>query len=419
MNDTLNASAAATPPLRSKLVAAAAGFWGLVVFLPVGMNYLALLLLLLAVIMQGQMLARWERVRRHPVFWPLVFFVVWTLLVLTLQPVIYRETPTNLWHGLRIVVTVGLAVSLSRSEAFAALKGLAAAFALVVVLLAGYSLGVIPDADFWRHLTHPATNKTIAAAILFSMLAASAWVVAVNHSGAKRMWALGVVFTALVVVMLVLEKRTAMLGFVLALVAVTVHQLRYQRLRLAGGLLVIGLFAGGLYAGLPELRARLDQGVAEVESALQGHVANESWNNRIQMIRHTSNMMLEKPLTGWGIGSWNDQWRQRVPAWLGEFNMPHNDVLWMGAQAGVPGALAWLVLMLSAWWAAWCIPDWRGRIAFAVAVIATFSAVVNNGTRDATLGLPLLWLMGVALAYARPEAGDPALATGTGAKGVR
>lgn len=404
--------------MRSKLVATVAGFWGLVIFLPVGMNYLALLFLLLAVMLQGQLQARWERVRCHPVFWPLVFFVGLTLLVLTLQPVIYRETPTNLWHGLRIVVTVGLAVSLSRSEAFAALKGMAAAFALVVVLLAGYSLGVIPDADFWRHLTHTANNKTIAAAILFSMLAASAWVVVVNHSGAKRVWALGVLFTALVVVMLVLEKRTAMLGFMLALVAVIVHQLRYQRLRLAGGLLVIGLFAGGLYGGLPELRAKLDQGVAEVESALQGRVANESWNIRIQMIKHTTDMVLERPLMGWGIGSWNEQWRQRVPDFLKGYNMPHNDVLWMGAQAGVPGALAWLVLMLSAWWAAWHISDWRGRIAFAVAVIATFSAVVNNGTRDATLGLPMLWFMGVALAYARPETIGLAVVSGAEAKGA-
>jgi O-antigen ligase len=418
MNDTLTASAAASPPLRSKLVAAAAGFWGLVVFLPVGMNYLALLLLL-AVMMQGQLLARWERVRRHPVFWPLVFFVGWTLLVLSLQPDTYRETPANLWHGLRIALTLGLAVSLSRLEAAAAVKGLAVAFALVLALLAGYFAGLIPDADAWRHLTHPATNKTIAASILFSMLAASAGVVAVGHAGAKRVWALGVLFAALVVVMLVLEKRTAMLGFVLALMTVTVHQLRHQRWRLAGGLLVIGLFAGALYAGLPELRAKLDQGVAEVESALQGHVANESWNIRIQMIKHTTDMMLEKPVIGWGIGSWNEQWRQRVPDFLAGYNMPHNDVLWMGAQAGLPGALAWLGLMLSACWAAWCIPDWRGRIAFAVAVIATFSAVVNNGTRDATLGLPLLWLMGVALAYARPEAVDPALATGTGARGAR
>lgn len=251
------------------------------------------------------------------------------------------------------------------------------------------------------------------------MLAASAWVVAVNHSGAKRVWALGGGFYGAGGGHAGAGKANRYVGLCAgAGSGHSVHQLRYQRLRLAGGLLVIGLFAGGLYGGLPELRAKLDQGGAEVQSALQGRVANESWNIRIQMIKHTADMVLEKPLMGWGIGSWNEQGRQRVPDFPKGYNMPHNDVLWMGAQAGVPGALAWLMLMLSAWWAAWRLPDWRGRIAFAVAVIATFSAVVNNGTRDATLGLPLLWLMGVALAYARPETIGLAVAPGAGAKGA-
>jgi O-antigen ligase len=86
------------------------------------------------------------------------------------------------------------------------------------------------------------------------------------------------------------------------------------------------------------------------------------------------------------------------------YNMPHNDLLWMGSQAGVPGALAWLALLLAAAWAGWRIQTWQGRMAFAIALIALFSSMVNSGTRDAEIGLPMLWMLGVALVLARESA---------------
>jgi O-antigen ligase len=330
----------------------------------------------------------------------LVLFVLWTLLVLALQPAMYEETPSNLWHGGRIAVTLALGISLTQAEARLALLGFLISLGLGLLVMAAYHAGITPDWDFWAHLTHPSTNKSISASILFSMLAAAAWVYASAHADRAR-WLSGVVMVvALVVIVVALGKRTAMVGFFLAVLAVAAHQWRNHKLRLMSALTLTSVAAVLLVASVPGVQSRLAQGVTEVQTAMAGTVDVTSWGVRVQMIRHTSNMVVERPLTGWGIGAWNDQWRARVPAELAGFNMPHNDLLWMGAQAGVPGALLWLLLLLSGGRAAWRQRNWQGRAAFGVVVITVSSALVNNATRDATIGLPMLWMMGVFLSLA-------------------
>ena len=401
--------------VRQRIVLVMAMFWGLAAFLPVGMNYLALVLMLLALLVHGGLAQRLQRVRSHAVFWPMVIFVVVTLAALALQDRMYPETPANLMHGARIVLTLALALSLTRLEARAAVVGVAGAFLGVALMLASFHAGLLPSHGFWMHLTHPSTNKSISAAIVCSMLAAAATSLSVSARGWHRVMAMLVFAVALLVIFTALEQRTAVLGYVLSLLAIAIHQWRGHPVKLGAGVLAVSVFAAGLYTAMPELRQRLDQGATEVQSALDGKVELASWNIRIQMIRHTSDMMWEKPVTGWGVGAWNTQWRERVPDMLDGFNMPHNDLLWMGSQAGLPGALAWLVLMLSTCWAAWRERHWAGRAAFALGVIATFSALVNSATRDATLGLPMLWLLGVMLAYARSGEPQSASAASRGA----
>jgi O-antigen ligase len=110
-------------------------------------------------------------------------------------------------------------------------------------------------------------------------------------------------------------------------------------------------------------------------------------------VPRTTAMIAERPLLGWGIGGWSTQWRQRVDGPLTEVNMPHNDFLWMGAQAGVPGALALLWLLLAGWPAAWRRHDLNGCLA-AVALLAMLLAVLGNSAlRDASMGLSLWFIV--------------------------
>ena len=386
--------------VKDKLVACCALFWGLVVFMPVGMNYLAFFALGLATLVTGSAGARWRRVRAHPLYWPLALFVTWTLVVLALQPVWYAQTPSNVWHGARIAATLALALSLAADEARWALRGFIAAAICSLAIIVVHAVADLPELGVWRNLISYSGNKSIANALLMAVLAGSAVVLALSTVGKTRLVAVALLALLTAVLVLALPSRTALLMVLLALLTAVVHQWRHHKPTLLR-LLALALLASALFvAAVPEVRSRLAQGASEVQQAVGGEVAFKSWNIRVQMIRHTGAMVLERPWMGWGIGAWNDQWRKRVSPMLADLNMPHNDLLWMGAQAGVPGALSWLVLMLAACRAGWRRQDVVGRLAFVAAVTLLLSALVNSATRDAVIGLSLLWVVGVYLRLA-------------------
>ena len=378
----------------------AALFWSLVVFMPVGMNYLAFFALSALMLLDDQRLVRWQRVRRHPLFWPMAVFAGWTLIVLTLQSRYYPQTPSNLWHGARITITLALALALEREEALWAMRGflLAALCAGATIVL--HQLVGLPDMPPWHNLIVHQGNKSISNAILIALVGGSAVVVALDVQGWRRLVCIAAALAALAVVVFALPSRTSMLVLLLAGLGAGVHKLRARGRLLwvyAAGAIVVGV---AVVVTVPALRQPLAQGVSEVRQAIAGKVVVASWNERVQLARYTLDMVVEQPWLGWGIGSWNDQWRQRAPALIADLNMPHDDLLWMGAQAGVIGALSWLAMMLGASRVGWRRRDLLGRLAFVACAAMLFAALVNSATRDAAIGLSLLWVVGVYLRLA-------------------
>lgn len=388
---------------RYNFVRWAAFAWGLLAFWPVGVNHLALLVLLMAVVFQRDVRVRWGRLRNGLMATALLCFGLWAVLTLAVQDTWYSRSPSNLWHMIRIGLTLGLAASLSEDEAQSAFWGFLIGTAGVLVLILGYRAGVYAAHPAWEHLTVPGTNKTIGASILLSMAFGLFMARAAYNKDQWRWLFVVAAITVLALILQTLSKRTAMVGAWIAMVAVFLH---LWRERMGRWLLVLLLALGAawvVWLNSPGLQAAFVQGIREIRDALNGEVKVESWNVRIQMIKHTWDMVLERPWLGWGIGSWNHQWAARVPQEIAEFNMPHNDLLWSGAQGGVLGGLAWLFLMLSGMGVAWRSRGWAGAAALAAILISTFSSLVNNGTRDATIGLPMLWIMGVLISFARAD----------------
>ncbi len=378
-------------------------FWGLMAFMPVGMNYLGLFMLFGAVLWHQDVKTRWLRLWGSMMGPALLLFAGWTLLVLVLQPSWYVQSASNLWHGMRIFLTIALAASLSKNEALAALQGFMLSSACAVVLILAYKFGVLDSHPYWQHLLEPGTNKSIGASILLCMFVAILVASALSSSGRSRWFTLLVALVVMVILVETLSKRTGMVACILALVCVTLHLWRKHKWRWALAVVALALSCVLLWITSPGLQAQFVQGIREVKEGLSGIVKVESWNVRIQMVKHTLDMVAERPLLGWGIGAWNNQWQARVPVEIAGFNMPHNDFLWMGAQAGWPGAVLWLALMLSGLGLAWKTQGWKGAAATACILIACFSALVNNGTRDATIGLPMLWVVGLLISFARPD----------------
>ena len=384
-------------------------FWGLVVFMPVGVTYLSAILLMLALLGAGDGRERLARLRANPLWWPVMAYLAWTLVVLAVRPH-YPETPSNLFHGVRIGLTILMAMALTREEAVWSLRGFLLAAALgVLLILAYYAIG-FPLWSPLRAVVMEVGNKSISNALLFSVVASTAAVWGIAQIAAHRPLRAVPAFVLMLglglVVALPLTSRTSVLALLLVIPAVCIHQWR-NHLKMLVGALVLGtvVLGAGLYQ-LPQLQHKVETGVQELEEAQTGAVFKGSWVIRYYMYRDTGHMIADRPLTGWGIGGWTDQWHKRGPALFADSNMPHNDFLWVGAQGGLPALLSLLVIMVAAVWQAWKRPDIAGRYALAATLVALIASSVNSALRDAQIGLALLWIAMIYLRLAQ-EKNDP------------
>ena len=393
---------------RSLIVRPAAMFWGLVVFMPVGVTYLSALLLMFALLVAGDGRERLARLRANPLWWPVMAYLAWTLIVLAVRPH-YPETPSNLFHGLRIAFTILTAMALTREEAVWALRGFLLIAMLNVLLIIGYYAIGFPIPSALRAVVMEVGNKSISNALLFSIVASTAavWGIAQihDHKPLRAVPAFVLMLGLGLVVALPLTSRTSVLALLLVIPVVCIHQWR-NHLKMLVGALVLGtvMLGAGLYQ-LPQLQHKVETGVQELEEAQSGAVFKGSWVIRYYMYRDTARMIADRPLSGWGIGGWTEQWHKRGPVLFADSNMPHNDFLWVGAQGGLPALLSLLAIMLVSVWQAWKRPDIAGRYALAATLIALIASSVNSALRDAQIGLALLWISQIYLRLAQ-ERGD-------------
>jgi O-antigen ligase len=384
-------------------------FWGLTAFLPVGVNYLAALLMLLALLFAGGWQERAARLRGNPMWWPVMLFVVWTLVVLSLEPQ-YPETVSNLVHGLRIAATVLMALSLDREEALWGMRGFWLVGLANLVIIALFHTVGFPQPEALRGVLREVGNKSISNALLFTIMGGSAAVYALRALAERRplraLPAAALIVAVVAIAAFSLHSRTSLLALLIAMGGACAHQWR-GRLKLLLPVLLIGgaVASAGLWS-LPPVQQKFELGLKEIEEAQSGAVSEGSWVVRFYMYRDTARMILDRPFAGWGIGGWTEQWHLRGPKLLADYNMPHNDFLWMGSQAGLPGSLSLMLIILCAVALAWRRTDNAGRHAFAATLVLLVATSLNSALRDAQIGLALLW---VAMNYLRLAqlAGEP------------
>jgi O-antigen ligase len=389
--------------LSDKAIGWIAMLWGCCIVLPVGMQYLCLFLLLIFMMISGRS-KTWVRNFREEKMWAYsaAFFIGITLLSLALQDKYYKETPANLWHGFRIVLTLMVGLSLRANEAKKAILAASLSVSLMSILVVMRTYGWLQGAPKTIQKLIPSGNEWIWMSILLAMLVIIMLRGPFSRSRLAYFGAVAFAVLALLINVKFMNQRSGHLAVAIGLIAVLIAFQRSHLLKLT--LSVCGLLAlmALAYQQSSSINAKFALGFTEIKEARQGIVKETgSMNIRYYFFDKTTDMISERPVMGWGVGSWNDQWKQRANPILHGFNMPHNDLLWMGAQAGILGALAWLFLMLSLCWMGWKQHHGVGHVAFAWASIALASSLVNSGTRDAALGLPMLFLVGACLAWAK------------------
>ncbi|MGJ7498469.1 O-antigen ligase family protein [Variovorax sp. RT4R15] len=390
-------------PDDRKAVQIAAFLWGFVVFMPVGLNYLGIGVLLGSLALSGGWRERAERLRAHALWWPLLALAAWVLIVLLIRPH-HEETGLSLWHDARIVLTLAMPLLLSVEEAVWGIRGfLLAALGAALVIALTHTVA-IPDLHAWHNVAVMKGNKSINNALLLALVGATAatWGL-VGLRAAPRRWARlatagAIVLGAGVAVTFALPSRTSVLALLLAILGACVHQWRGS-VRTAG--LAMGaalLLAAAAFWSTPSLGDKFRLGIQEVAAANAGTVSEGSWVVRYFMYRETASMLMDQPLAGNGLGSWTPEWHRRSPALLHDYSMPHDDFLWLGAETGFPGLATLLAIMIVALALSWFNPTVEGRLAWAAMLVLFAATLVNSALRDAAIGLSLPW---IAMLYLR------------------
>lgn len=167
--------------------------------------------------------------------------------------------------------------------------------------------------------------------LLVAVLAAATWTTAPRDPGGRRTWPVGAGLLALLGLALIWTyARGPWLGVAAGLVVLVL--LLEGRRRLVG----LALLAAPLAASL-------------LQSDLRGHLgraaslaANET---RLNLWRSSLAGIADRPLLGWGPGNFGAMLaRHEVTGFYDTRAHAHNDLLMHGVNAGVPGALASLLL---------------------------------------------------------------------------
>jgi O-antigen ligase len=161
-------------------------------------------------------------------------------------------------------------------------------------------------------------------------------------------------------------------GYVLVLMGVCCFVFFSLRgwLRWAALAAVIALVVGAVALSDTAVQ-RAQQAIAEARNSDQMEIT--SIGGRINFWTHTWELVKEKPIQGWGTGSYHQQWCRTVtkPGWC-EFGgwHPHNQYLLFWVENGVVALLLFVALMVSLVVAVWRDDRWRPLTVSFVAILA-------------------------------------------------
>ena len=289
-----------------------------------------------------------------------------------------------------------------------ALAGRALAhFALVSGAVGGlwfvYLRGGLPESLLWQSTLSATGNQRIVASVLLALGAALAcWLVPRQTSRTRK--ALLTVAAVLATVGLASQDRRS--GMLLLPLLFLVWALALPRPWVWRAALVMGvaIASATVWMGSETVRGRFAEGSQELGAYSSAAPVATSWGIRLRMLELTADMVRQRPVFGHGLGSWQQQWDQRVP-WgtrLADNSTPHNDYLMVAAQAGVPAAV-----LLMVWLAVMAGSAARAGATGVPALLTWFTlaatALANATLRDAKFALPLLLVAGLAVALAKHD----------------
>jgi O-antigen ligase len=313
-------------------------------------------------------------------------------------------------HGLRVCLFVAFALTLPSRYKPVLLKGLVAgALYMAVVVLLHQWVFSLPDWAIWTDLLSVRGNSS---SKLWIALAATAgcllWVALQTAFAPSTRWAAlagWLAFSAMVGAYSISRNAHLLLAVLPAVVLVYKLGLTVRGLTLA--VVALGL-AGAMFTQMPSVENRMDQAVAELNDYKERGTFDTSSAVRLKMFTVAWDQMLQNPVTGTGLGSWQTAWYEasKNHTTMSGTNNPHNDFLLYGMETGIPGALLLVAVFVLIMRGAYQQRSFEGGIGWVFAWALLTTSTINAPFRDATIGMALI-VFAVAFS-ARPQAQRPA-----------
>lgn len=228
--------------------------------------------------------------------------------------------------------------------------------------------------------------------------------VAAAHMAHKLMWSLGALL-AMTVVTQLSQGRTGYVLLLAALLAYGALWARGLKQWLAMGCLVVA--AALSLAASDTVRARVE--IAVVEAQNSGAMEITSIGGRINFWKNTWAMIEQRPLLGWGTGSYHDQWCEQVQRadWCGFGRWhPHNQYLFFWVEQGLPGLLLFIGLLAAPLWAARTASPGHRRMLVCFVVIFALNSLINAplwSSRESHFFVLMLALLCAGPVFAKPQ----------------
>ncbi|MBI2770849.1 MAG: O-antigen ligase family protein [Burkholderiales bacterium] len=311
-------------------------------------------------------------------------------------------------YGKLLVIPLVLVLVRNRHEALVALACYLAAEAFVLFSSVLLGLGVpLP----WRIATlSPASvfSSYLDQSIMTAGFAALCW-----HLRAEfpRRWgptvAVALALLAIVNVMFQLPGRTGHLCAIAA-VSLALFWATPRRWRL-GAMAFPVLLVGLALVVSPQFKQRATMAFDESQAYEHKNEVMTSTGLRLNLWRSAAQAIAERPVTGWGAGSWSRQYLQRDNGrdlnYHGTGGNPHQEYLLWGVHLGVPGIALLIALLGGLAWDSrgFAVPEQRGVLSL-VALLAV-ACLFNSTLYDALIGDYFCILLGVLFAlglYPRP-----------------
>jgi len=385
---------------------------------PVAMalGYVAMALVLLFGLLSGRIWQRWPTVRRAPVVWAALGLYALMLVGTLYTPASHDDVVLHLSKYSKLLwVPVGMALLSDQAWRRRCMNAFALAMLFILVSVYANIFWDLPWSS--THNQGWGQNHTVIGDYITQNVMMTFFVVLAMDRGLRAgaavwqrgAWWLAAALGALSITHLS-SGRTGYLLLLMALLAFFILATQGWKRWAALGLLGLGLLVVG--ATSVEVQQRVQLAVTEARNSDSMEIT--SIGGRINFWKNTWALVAQKPLTGWGTGSYHDAWCAQVTAegWcaFGRWH-PHNQYLFLWMENGLPGLLLFLALIGAPVWAARHAQPHQRRLLLSFAVIFAVNSLINASlwsSRESHFFVLLLILLCADALYTRRAAPQPA-----------